>query len=50
VTPSLTTALTLNTDFSATEVDDRQINLTRFGLFYPEKRDLRSSIRRRRGR
>jgi hypothetical protein len=40
VTPSLTTALTLNTDFSATEVDDRQINLTRFGLFYPEKRDF----------
>jgi len=32
VTPSLTTALTINTDFSATEVDDRQINLSRFGL------------------
>ena len=40
VTPSLTTALTINTDFSATEVDDRQINLTRFGLFFPEKRDF----------
>ncbi|HJR70970.1 MAG TPA: DUF5916 domain-containing protein [Gammaproteobacteria bacterium] len=39
-TPGLTTALTINTDFSATEVDDRQINLTRFGLFFPEKRDF----------
>jgi hypothetical protein len=33
-------ALTFNTDFSATEVDDRQVNLTRFGLFFPEKRDF----------
>lgn len=40
VTPSLNAALTLNTDFSATEVDDRQVNLTRFGLFFPEKRDF----------
>ena len=32
--------LTLNTDFSATEVDDRQVNLTRFNLFFPEKRDF----------
>jgi len=40
LTPSLTSALTINTDFSATEVDDRQINLTRFGLFFPEKRDF----------
>lgn len=40
ITPSLTGALTINTDFSATEVDDRQVNLTRFGLFYPEKRDF----------
>ena len=39
-TPSLTGALTVNTDFSATEVDDRQINLTRFNLFFPEKRDF----------
>ena len=38
VTPSLTASLTVNTDFSATQVDDRQINLTRFSLFYPEKR------------
>jgi hypothetical protein len=39
-TPSLTGVLTVNTDFSATEVDDRQINLTRFSLFFPEKRDF----------
>ena len=40
LSPSLTGALTINTDFSATEVDDRQVNLTRFGLFFPEKRDF----------
>lgn len=38
VTPSLNAALTLNTDFSATEVDSRQVNLTRFNLFFPEQR------------
>jgi hypothetical protein len=40
ITPSLTSSLTLNTDFSATDVDDRQVNLTRFSLFFPEKRDF----------
>ena len=40
ITPSLSGSLTFNTDFSATEVDDRQVNLTRFGLFFPEKRDF----------
>ncbi len=40
LTPSLNAALTVNTDFSATEVDDRQVNLTRFSLFFPEKRDF----------
>jgi Domain of unknown function (DUF5916)/Carbohydrate family 9 binding domain-like len=40
LTPSLTAALTLNTDFSATDIDDRQVNLTRFDLFFPEKRDF----------
>jgi len=40
ITPSLNASLTLNTDFSATEVDDRQVNLTRFGLFFPEQRDF----------
>ena len=39
-TPNLTGALTLNTDFSATEVDDVQVNLTRFSLSFPEKRDF----------
>ena len=39
-TPNLTGALTLNTDFSATEVDNRQVNLTRFSLFFPERRDF----------
>ena len=38
VTPSLTASLTFNTDFSGTNVDARQINLTRFGLFFPEQR------------
>ena len=34
ITPSLNGALTLNTDFSATEVDARQLELTRFSLFF----------------
>jgi hypothetical protein len=38
LTPQLNAAVTVNTDFSATEVDDRQVNLTRFSLFFPEKR------------
>ena len=40
LTPSLNASLTVNTDFAATEVDDRQVNLTRFSLFFPEKRDF----------
>ena len=40
VTPSLNASLTVNTDFSAAEVDDRQVNLTRFNLFFPEKRNF----------
>jgi len=40
VTPQLNAALTINTDFSATEVDDRVVNLTRFSLFFPERRDF----------
>jgi len=40
VTPALNAALTINTDFSATEVDNRQVNLTRFSLFFPERRDF----------
>ncbi len=38
--PSLTFVATVNTDFAETDVDDRQINLTRFPLFFPEKRDF----------
>ena len=38
LTPQLGTVLTVNTDFAETEVDARQINLTRFSLFFPEKR------------
>lgn len=40
LTPQLNASLTLNTDFSAAEVDDRQVNLTRFNLFFPEQRDF----------
>ena len=40
VTPGIKAALTINTDFAQTEVDSRQINLTRFSLRYPEKRDF----------
>ncbi|HXG91412.1 MAG TPA: DUF5916 domain-containing protein [Blastocatellia bacterium] len=38
ITPSLKWTTTINTDFAETEVDARQINLTRFPLFFPEKR------------
>jgi len=38
ITPSIQATLTLSTDFAETEVDDRQVNLTRFSLFFPEKR------------
>ncbi|MDP6979110.1 MAG: DUF5916 domain-containing protein [Myxococcota bacterium] len=40
ITPSLTGALTVNTDFGEAEVDERQINLTRSSLFFPEKRQF----------
>jgi hypothetical protein len=40
LTPSLKAALTANTDFAQTEVDEKQINLTRFSLYFPEKRDF----------
>lgn len=38
LTPSLVLDLTYNTDFAQVEVDEQQINLTRFNLFFPEKR------------
>ena len=40
VTPSLRANVTVNTDFAQAEVDQRQTNLTRFSLFFPEKRDF----------
>ncbi len=40
VTPNLTADLTVNTDFAQVEADEQQVNLTRFSLFFPEKRDF----------
>ncbi len=40
ITPSLTLSLTGNTDFGETEADEAQVNLTRFPLFFPEKRQF----------
>lgn len=40
VRPGLVLDLTWNTDFAQVEVDDQQVNLTRFNLFFPEKRDF----------
>ena len=40
ITPSLKMSVTANTDFGETEVDARQINLTRFSIFFPEKRSF----------
>jgi hypothetical protein len=40
LTPSLTLDGTYRTDFAQVEVDQQQVNLTRFSLFFPEKRDF----------
>ena len=40
VTQNLTADLTYNTDFAQVEVDEQQVNLTRFSLFFPEKREF----------
>ena len=40
ITANLTADITLNTDFAQVEVDEQQVNLTRFSLFFPEKRDF----------
>ena len=40
VTSGLTADLTYNTDFAQVEVDEQQVNLTRFSLFFPEKREF----------
>ncbi len=40
ITPSLTLDLSYNTDFAQVEVDEQQVNLDRFNLFFPEKRSF----------
>ena len=40
VTQNMTVDLTYNTDFAQVEADEQQVNLTRFSLFFPEKRDF----------
>ena len=40
ITQNLTADFTWNTDFAQVEVDERQVNLTRFPLFFPEKREF----------
>ena len=40
ITQNLTVDLTYNTDFAQVEVDEQQVNLTRFRLFFPEKREF----------
>src|SRR6266436_2583048 len=40
ITPSLTAEFTVNPDFGQAEIDDQIVNLTRFSVFFPEKRDF----------
>lgn len=40
ITSNLVSSTTINTDFAETEADSRQVNLTRFQLFFPEKRSF----------
>jgi hypothetical protein len=40
ITANITADLTYNTDFAQVEVDQRQVNLSRFSLFFPEKREF----------
>ena len=40
ITPAMTLDATYRTDFAQVEVDQQQVNLTRFNLFFPEKRDF----------
>ena len=40
VTPNLTADFTVNTDFAQVEADEQQVNLTRFSLPFPEKREF----------
>jgi hypothetical protein len=40
LTPNLTANFTYRTDFAQVEADEQQVNLTRFSLFFPEKREF----------
>jgi hypothetical protein len=40
ITPALTATVTVNTDFAEADVDARVVNLTRFPVFFPEKREF----------
>ena len=40
MTQNLTADFTINTDFAQVEADEQQVNLTRFSLFFPEKREF----------
>jgi hypothetical protein len=40
ITSNVTLDVTVNTDFAQVEIDEQQVNLTRFSLFFPEKRDF----------
>ena len=40
ITANLTADSTVNTDFAQVEIDEQQVNLTRFSLFFPEKREF----------
>mgnify|MGYP001193521482 CR=1 FL=1 len=40
ITENLTADVTINTDFAQVEADEQQVNLTRFSLFFPEKREF----------
>ena len=40
ITQNLVADITVNTDFAQVEADEEQVNLTRFSLFFPEKREF----------
>ncbi|MGE3510324.1 MAG: DUF5916 domain-containing protein [Vicinamibacterales bacterium] len=40
ISQGMTGDITVNTDFAQVEADEQQVNLTRFSLFFPEKRDF----------
>jgi hypothetical protein len=46
ITPNLTADVTVNTDFAQVEIDEQQVNLTRFSLFFPKNATSSSRARR----